>query len=543
LLELKEQIEDEDNEDPSLRDKLDDLTRDVFLAYVEREAGHVKEHLESKGAAFFAASATSSLDWRDRMRRSDPWLSPEASAVPAITRHFLSLPASTNLSKYRDHVYRVLAAFRARCGRVLKKHIEDQHYARVRKDFSSQIPTLRIRLEKVVPGTVENAVALPWSKNDEPDIRKGIKSLFIEKWIHPLIFVSGWGKMLRENGIPVDGKYSGRNLNEEILHTMESRIDEWSEGMTDSAEAIAQAMYKPVQDALETVKSNLQSCTATPELTEAATEALEEMSEEVEMVFNNLQDKLQRSLDDTHLRFTTEIDVECPIAQTMKPSYKRASDPKFVLSGKGIYNRQRKVLKESMLKPKRHYTRLERGEERIKPLLQTLNEKLVSRQNEVWKEDCTSFIGETTELLETFSKTMEDLLTDAAFMKEDHRKAREELKRLLGTFDDRLEEVQNEFVNLEPQHPAKKVKVENQEEPLSATAPGTVSETSPETGSETVPETTPESAPESAPEQPGPQDPVPNTTPATTSDTDSAPISQNFGWHHFLANMHPLGSA
>jgi hypothetical protein len=518
-----------------VQDRLDDLIKDVNRAYVKRESRLVMEHLQSRGATFFAASATSYLEWRDRMRRRDPSLDPEASGIPAIIRHFLSVPASTNLSKYHDHVHRVLPAFRARCGRVLKKHTEDQHYAKMRKAFAAQIPTLISQLEQAVPGTVEQAILLPWSEHDESKITEGIETLFTKNWVHPEIYVWGFDKMLRENGIPVDGVYAERdcNLNEDILGTLGSRIDDWAEGMTDSAETIAQAMYKPVECILETVQMDLQTCTATPELMEAATEALEETSEEIEMAYNTLLIQLQHSLEDTQLRFTTEIDIECPIAQTMKSSYERASDRKFAWAGKGLYIRLRKVLRESMLNPKKYYTKFARGEEHIKPFLSTLKEKVVNRQNEVWKEDCMTFIIDTTKLLEKFSKTTEDLLMDAAFMKEDHRKARELLKSLLGSFDEKLEEVQNEFVNVEPQHRAKKVKVENQEE-THESLPATPLVIASEAMAETLPEIVAEPEPSTEPTLEPPSD--------SQDPTYSAPISQNMGWHHFLANMYPLRS-
>jgi hypothetical protein len=251
------------------------------------------------------------------------------------------------------------------------------------------------------------------------------------------------------------------------------------------------------------------------------------------MAYNSLLKQLQRSLEDTQLRFTTEIDSECPIAQTMKPSYERASDRNSARAGDGLFRRLRKVLRESMLNPKKYYLRLARVEERIKPFLSTLKEKVVNCQNEVWKEDCMTFIIDTTKLLEKFSKTTEDLLMDAAFMKEDHRKARELLKSLLGSFDEKLEEVQNEFVNVEPQHRAKKVKVENQEEthePLPATPLVIASEAM----AETLPETVAEPEPSTEPTLEPPSD--------SQDPTYSAPISQNMGWHHFLANMYPLRS-
>jgi hypothetical protein len=127
------------------------------------------------------------------------------------------------------------------------------------------------------------------------------------------------------------------------------------------------------------------------------------------------------------------------------------------------------------------------------------------------------FIEKVTELLGYFAQTTEDLLMDTAFMKEEHHKARDELKKLLASFDQSLQEVQHLFTNMEPQPPTKKVKVENEERPNPATASATIDQ----------------------------QNPISTTN--ATSDTesvpiDSVPISQNSGWQHFVTNMHPLRS-
>jgi hypothetical protein len=167
LLDLQEQVEDEDNEDLSLQGKFDDLIKEINVAYVQRESRLAKEHLQTKGAAFFAVSAMCFLEWRNRLRRKDPLLDPEASGIPAIVRKFLSVPASTNLKKYDNYVHRVLPAFRARCARILKEHTEDQRYFQMRKDFAAQIPKLRAQLEMTVPETVKQAIAVPWFQHDE----------------------------------------------------------------------------------------------------------------------------------------------------------------------------------------------------------------------------------------------------------------------------------------------------------------------------------------------------------------------------------------
>jgi hypothetical protein len=456
-----EAYEDPENEDLYLTEQIDALIKQIDVAYVARETRLVLEHLRDKDIAFFAASAGSFLQWKNRMRRKNPNLSPEATGVPALIRYLLKAPASTNFKNYRDHV-KALEKLRAHATRFLKKHPEDQHYAQMRQDLATQIPLLAAQLRESLPSLLNQAIAAPWSPEEKLSIIEDIELLFANHWKDPEILWTGWRKILRENGNPVSGVYheKGRNLNEDVLGTVEKTVDDWAERMIESMEEFAQKLYQSILDMLSLTRTNLNICTSTPELKDAAVEALDGMSEDMQATYDTFLDNLKGVLDENHLRFTTEMDIECPIAQIMKPSYERALDTRFATGGRGVYNRQRKVLKTPMLKPKKHYFKLNKKEKRIEPLLDTLKDKIMTRRRELWHETCTEFIDDAIAHLDEFSQTTKDLLMDANFMSESHQKARAELQKLLVAFDDSLEEVQDEFNDLEPQPPAKKVKIE-----------------------------------------------------------------------------------
>ncbi|KAH3906015.1 hypothetical protein HBH56_212130 [Parastagonospora nodorum] len=504
------QCESEDIDDESGSEIPDELLREIFVAYVQREKRLVEEQLQGKDIAFFAASAESALEWKNRSRKQDPYLDPEGTGIPAIVRHFLRAPADTNLRNYHNHVTKVLPAWRARALRVLTKHTEDEHYAKMREDLSAKIPCLAIRLRELVPSLLEQTISAPWSCEDEPKIVDKIKELFDKLWRDPKIMYTGWRKMLRENGIPVAGVYVDRNLNEDVLSTIEAIINDWANKMTEATDGLAGSLLQLVKELVSATFRDINICNSTPELKDAAADALEEAEGEIEASYDTLLNKLNSSLDENHLHFTTEMDIECPIAKAMKPSYERALDERFVQGGRGIYKRQKKVLKDSMLKPKKHYVRLEEDEQKIEPLIDALKEKLMSRQRELWTQNCTAFIDSVIEQLEEFCQTAKDLLTDADFMSKEHQEARAELKELLEQFDDSLDEVQEEFANLGLEAPVKKIKLEPTED--SGVEP-TFAE----------------------PSHFDPTEPAPEDVP-------SVPIVQNLGWHHFLANQYPLKS-
>jgi hypothetical protein len=367
---------------------------------------------------------------------------------------------------------------------------------------------LMTSLEATMTSQLQSTIAAPWT--DCADIVKGIEDLFITKWTWPHIPHNSWAKMLRENGIPINGVYFGENFNEDVGSKVSPNVNEWADAMTEVVDPLAQSTYQPVEALLAAIQlavRTVRTCTAVPDLMEATLVALADVVDGIETTFDEFKDHLQSSLDENVLRFTTEMDVECPIAQAMKLRYKRALDRRLTQQyGKGVYKRQREVLKAAMFKPKRHHVRLAK-DEHVKPLVEGLKKDIVSSQRKLWKKDCTSFITDVIEQLEGFMETTEELLMDADFMITEHHEARKELKGLLVYFDASLIEVQNEIKDLIDQPPAKKVKIEEVEEPgVLPDATGLDEQTSP------------------SPSEP------------------SVPIKKDFGWYHVLANMHPLRS-
>jgi hypothetical protein len=454
--------EEDDIEKESLSERAEAMLKEGTRAYVEYEKRLVQEHMRDRRITIFSASAKSHLTWQNPMRREDPLLDPVSCGIVIIIRHLLGVPASTNLQNFEDHITKILPAWRKHAGRVLQRHMEDKQYAKMRQDLTETIPRLRHRLEQAVNVRLPQVISQPWNVCEEPAIIEGIKDLLKKEWKHPKILYNGFTRILKENGIPVSGTYFGRNLNEEVLGPLQPAIDDWARRMMKTAEDLAKNVSQPVLDLLNIIRECIETCTAGPLLKEATAEALQDTMSGFETIYNTYLDKLRSSVNENRLRHTTEMDIKCPIAQAMRPSYERALDPQFVLAGKGVYERQRKVLGDSMLRPSQHYPRLSK-EEHLKPLVHSLKEQIVSRQTELWKADSAVFITDAIELLESFSQATGDLLTNEEFMTEKYKEAREVLKTLLFQFDRSLLEIRAEFDEIESQHPAKKVKVEEPE--------------------------------------------------------------------------------
>ncbi|KAH7084300.1 hypothetical protein FB567DRAFT_528770, partial [Paraphoma chrysanthemicola] len=499
--------EDDEQESDAILEESDALLKEGARAYVEYENHLTQDHMRDKNITIFSASAKSHLDWKNPLRREDPLLDPSSCGIVAIMRHLLGVPASTNLQNFKDHITKVLPAWRKQAGRVLQKHAEDKQYAKMRQDLAENIPRLKTQLEQTVDLRLPQLMVQPWGAGEEPGMHESIKELVKREWKHPKIFYNGFAKMLKENGIPVNGKYLGRNLNEEVLGPLEPAINTWAQTMEPKADTLLKCISQPVHDMLNVIQACVETCTAGPLLQEATAEALDDLRSKLEEVFDTGLDKLQSSLEENHLRHTTEMDIECPVAQVMRPSYQRAQDPQFVLTGKGIYERQRNVLRDSMLKPSKYYPRLPK-EDRVKPLVESVKERMMVRQKQLWKEDCAKIIADVIEQLESFSRATEELLMNEDFMTETYKEARDVLRKLLFQFDRSLLEIQAEFDELETQHPAKKVKIEEAEE----------------------------SNPSEHPAEPMQQVPEPEAAEGNAS----VPINQGFGWHHFVANMFPL---
>jgi hypothetical protein len=206
---------------------------------------------------------------------------------------------------------------------------------------------------------------------------------------------------------------------------------------------------------LQKTHNAIDKTSADPALKRRATEELTHVTRRIGTVYDTLLANLRVSLGETHLRFTTEIDIYCPIATEMKTCYERAQ---LVTSGQGVYKRQRNALRDSIFGfATYHPGRPVPAAEALRPLLKKIEEKIVNTQKEKWNSDCEIFVGTVMDEIRTFEPTTEQLLRNASYMAAEHKEARGLSRTLLAEFDAGLEDLQGRFVG-EVERPGKKAR-------------------------------------------------------------------------------------
>ncbi|KAF1940545.1 P-loop containing nucleoside triphosphate hydrolase protein [Clathrospora elynae] len=456
-----ETLAEEDEQDPDvIAEKISKLVNEITVAYIERETDLFRTQLQEKGITeLFSVAAMAYTTWKNRYRRNDSILSPEQSGIPALRRFLFLLPAKTNIRDYREHAFESLPALRNKAGCVAEKHVEDQCYADMRLDCKQSIPALGEDLKAIAANQVEMFVANPWSLSERKDISKDIRLLIWREWIHSKIHFSGFAKMIRERGIPVNGKYSGRNLNADLVTPMKKCIKQWHDKMSPRVQQLARRLNRPIFDILRSIAASIEASSADPALKVRALEALEDARRRIATARNTFTLELEKSLRENRIHFTTEIDIKCPIAKQMKPVYELAKG----LTGRGVMERQRKSIADSTTpdgdNPNTNHTY---------PLVEVIEDKLVRRQKKGWNTCCDTFIAEVIAQLNDFSLATERLLIDDAYMTEEHKRVRDQLKGLLVEFDRSLKEVQRRFTGETEEPPEKKTKCQK---PVEESAP------------------------------------------------------------------------
>ncbi|CAO2653639.1 Nn.00g030500.m01.CDS01 [Neocucurbitaria sp. VM-36] len=460
------QLEYDDSEDPDvIAGMIDAFIKDFSIAYIKRETELLRSLLQEKGhIAIFAVSADVYMTWKDFLRREDPFLSPQGSGIPALRRFLFGLPATQNFLDYRAYIFEKLPAFRTKAGCVAKKHQEDKSYADMRQGVKDHLLVLKAELVELQITQIEALVISPWNLREQDNISHGIRLMVAHEWIPAKIHYSGFAKMLRENGIPDCGKYAGKkNLNDDVLGTMKHYMTQWHTKMLSRLAQLAQSLNRPTQDLLRKINSRINGSSAVPALKIRAAHALVDASRRIEAAYLVLLDELKDTLTVNYLKFTTEIDIHCPVAMEMKPVYERAQN---VGTGAGVYERQRGNIEQSFtLDYRRPNTKP------FCPLAENLNTNIVNGQKELWKECCHTFTTEAMAQLEAFSTTTEQLVIDEMYMTEEHKKAREQLRLSLVDFDRTLNNIQGRFTDDVQEPPEKKAKRDDGEEgsPSSAT--------------------------------------------------------------------------
>lgn len=279
----------------------------------------------------------------------------------------------------------------------------------------------------------------------------GIQGLLYNTWIHPHIYYSGFAKMLRENGLPVNGKYYGRNMNADLLGTMKTYHDKWYNTMDTKVRVFALGLHRVVQTLLQETFSTIEHSFAHLALKRRATEELTIVQNRIETIYGTLVTSLHVSLGETHLKFTTEIDIYCPIAMEMKICYGRTQDRSLVGEKHGMYIRQRMVLQQSIIDPPVQVSR---------PLLEKIEDKMMSQQREVWKSKFEDYITHVLEQMDDFSSVTEQLLMNPSYATAEHKQARGESRESLTKFDISLKDIKERFEEAKTEHDEKKIRRE-----------------------------------------------------------------------------------
>lgn len=443
--------------DTTLERQREDLLKKITAAFVKHQTDCVQERLLTRGIKVLPASAK--VYWQlNGFRRKQCNMDMATTGIESIRRFLSRVGATANYNRYHDHVFHVLPALRRQAYRYLESHKEDQTFAALRQKLENDIPGLQKNLEDILSAQMEERIARPWSREEEQSIVERIKVIAEHSWVHPTIYFSGFKKMLKENGIPVSGKYFGRNLNNEILQTMNESIEKWHTAMIPRGDALAEELIAPVHTFLQNIATAIDGTSAHAELKDRGGEELEFALREVDEDFVVFISELRSTLRKTYLRFTTEIDIGCPIAKWMMPGYRSASNYSVVGSGRGVYMRMRKRLLDSIIEPASHDRRPGKLRWKVsQPLVASHKKALMGQQRRKWQQRCDTFISTVIEHILGFSRTAEELLENANY-KAAEQETHTQLKGLLVHFDKNLSEIQKRFDTVHPDRSNKKIK-------------------------------------------------------------------------------------
>jgi hypothetical protein len=455
---IADELEDDDDVlDEDNSEEIAKLVNKITVAYIEREIGLVKTQLGEKGITeVFPVAAMVYSTWKNRSRRDDPVLTAEQSGIPALRRFLFVLPAKRNYTDYYEHVFETLPAFRTKAGCVAEKHVEDKTYGEMRHNFKQTVPILEQELHELSAAQIETLIAKPWLPSERKDIYNAIRDLIWRDWIQARIHFGGFAKMIRERGIPMNGKYAGHNLNADLVATMVPYIEAWYKNMLPNSEQLTQCLEQPILGLLAKVTDNITATEADPDLKTRALSALGDARRRITTARSALLIELETALRDTRIHFTTEIDILCPLAKIMKSVFK---DAQHVPAGAGVYEKQRLCIANAITPDPKNSESVPKF-----PLAEKMEGRVVKRLKKAWKTCCSTFITRVIAHLNDFSATTERLLVNEAYWTEEHRSARKVLKGLLREFDKGLKAVQRKFTGEEEDEDADEDESEEDED-------------------------------------------------------------------------------
>lgn len=423
--------------------ELDQITKEAAIATVTYHTRIARRYLGEKGMKILATAPREYLAWKNSMRRRDPILDIQKCGIVELEHQLSSLPAQTNISSYCRHFFETLPQLVQKACHINAKHDEDQRYADMRQESKRQMPFVKADLQSILSDLLNEYVASPWSSREKANITKSFTKLIDSDWRRSIVW-AGWAKMLRENGIPMNGKYHGRNLNDELLQIMLPYIQDWNSTMSSRVDLFTQSLQRPAQGLLRLISQHIDESSAAPGLKSQAHEVLEGTVMNIEAARTRLLEELRTALKQVYIRYTTEDDVLCPVAKEMQRRYQRANESLFAEPGPGIYGRQRMVLEEEILHPWREYC-WEGTNEILDPLVDNIQNQIVSQLYGHWEHSCRNFIEDVDAELQEFSRSLDNLLMPDAYLTDEHKKVRELLGHLVEDFNASLMQIQHQL--------------------------------------------------------------------------------------------------
>jgi hypothetical protein len=408
------------------------ILKEARHALIEREGAIIGQGLHDKRVEVLSVSALQYHLFASFRPDDEPKISPEATGIPALRRYLFSLPAQSNYQTLHRHIFETFPDLVIETKRVLDKFSNDQDYSRMRELVLNQAALLPSVLRNLARSLPRKHVANPWVANDKHNIIPKLTSV-IHRLRNPDVPYQTFEKMLRENGIPTNGKGLGRNLNEDISAVLSRYIEAWNNGMKAHIQTLAAQLELPLRSLQRNVRDCIGDISGNLGLRQAADEALDSISRRLGIAYGELLAALKSTLRGTYLDFTTETNIHCPFALELKPIYQSTLHQG---GGKGAYERKRKHLSESITLKRSGITGI---------FIERMKAKIIKRQVDKWSRCCDNFVSEAIALLREFERITQELLDDEIHKTPGFRRAQRQLRASLPLFEKRLQLLQEQF--------------------------------------------------------------------------------------------------
>jgi hypothetical protein len=407
------------------------ILKEARGALIEREEAIIGQGLYDKRVEVLSVSAMQYHLCVNSRPDEEPKISPEATGIPALRRYLFGLPAQSNFQTLYRHVFDTLPDLVIETTRVLDKFSSDRDYSRLREHVLDTAAILPLSLKNLARSLPREHVAYPWVAKDKRNIIPQLTSV-IYALPHQLHYPT-FEKMLRENGIPANGKGLGRNLNGDISAVLGRYIETWYNGMTTHIKTLADQLEFPLRSLQRNVKDCIGGISGNLGLRQAADDALDRTSRRLGIAYGELLAALRSTLRGSYLDFTTETNIYCPFARELKPIYQSTLQQR---RGKGVYSRKVTHLSEAI-------TIKRPGTAEI--FIERMKAEIMNRQVNEWSRCCDDFVNEAIALLREFERITQELLDDEVHKTPGFRHAQMQLKASLPLFQKRLQLLQEQF--------------------------------------------------------------------------------------------------